>query len=302
VFFIPVITAYVLLELMVLNIPTNFSIIGDYLDKNQNEIEVAVFGSSQIKNAVNPEFLDKTSINLSSTMQHHNTDFKLLTQTRERLKSLKTVVLEVSYSHFELRHNSKYYWKSNVFLKYYGINLLERNSYPSDSLLFISHPGYYSKILLGNYLKNDTDINYNKFGFNKNRYKGKFKTLKYDSVAISNSFVRKINKRANKKLFDYNVSFFYNMLDYCEKENLNIVIISPPTLDNYNRLRNPIILNRRDSILSDIALKYDNIYFLNSEEDSQFTSRKFWNENHLNPDGAKIFTQKLNEVINNINH
>ncbi len=300
-FFTPIIIAYVVLELLVLNIPTNYSIIGDYLDKNQNEIEVAIFGSSQIKNAINPVFLDNASINLSSTMQHQNTDYKLLSQTRNKLKNLETVVFEVSYSHFEVGHNSKYYWKSNVFLKYYNVNLQNRNTYPTDSLLYLSHPGYFSRLLIGHYFTNNKDINFNKFGFDENKYKGKYLTLKYDSVAIANSYV-KINKRANRKLFDYNVAFFYDMLDYCENEGLNVVIISPPTHYNYNNLRNPLILNRRDSIFTDISKKYKNVYFLNSEEDKDFTAKKFWNENHLNPDGAKIFTLKLNEVINNIDN
>jgi len=299
VFFIPILIIYIMLELFIFKIPSNFSIIGNYLDKHQDEIEVAVFGSSQIKYSINPLFLDKTSINLSSTMQHHNTDFKLLEQSRKRLKKLNTVVLEVSYGHFEVRHNSKYYWKSNVFLKYYGVNLNDRKTYPTDYLLYISNPRYFSKQLFGHVFKNDQVSKYNAFGFYKNKYDGKFKTLNYDTIQFSKSYV-KINRRADKNIFKHNVSFFYNMLDYCENEGLNIVILSPPTFNNYNKLRNPIILKRRDSILTVISEKYKNIYFLNSEEDNEFTAKKFWDEKHLNPDGAKIFSLQLNELLNSI--
>ena len=298
-FFIPIIIVFILLEMMVVNIPTNFSIIGDHLENNQQTIEVASFGSSQVKNAINPVYIDKETINLASTMQHHNTDFKLLTQTRDRLSNLKVVVFEVSYSHFELGHNSKYYWKSNVFLKYYDVKLLDRVSFPSDSLLFISHPGYFSKLLVDTYIRKTSSIQYNKYGYNENRYKGKFKKLKYDTTAISNNFV-KINLRANTKIFNFNVAFFYKMLDYCQQENLQVIIISPPTHYNYNKLRNPFILKRRDRVLTEISEKYDNISFLIAEEDPEFTARKFWNENHLNPDGAKIFSKKLNKIINQL--
>lgn len=299
-FFTPVVLVYIIVEFLLLSIPTNFSIIGDYLDKNKDTIEVAVFGSSQVKNAVNPEFIDKPTINFSSTMQHHNIDFQLLKQTRKRLKNLQTVVFEISFSHFEIGHNSKYYWKSNVFLKYYDVNILNRIPYPSDRLLFVSHPGYFSKLLLSNYIQPKEAIVYNKYGFNKNRYLGKFKTLQYDTLKINNSFIKKIKNRANKKIFDHNVTFFYKMLDYCKEEGLNIIIMSPPTYTNYNKIRNPIILKRRDSILKVLANKYQNIYFLNSENDPDFTATMFWNENHLNSDGAEIFSKKLSEIINKI--
>ncbi len=298
-FFTPIIIIYIIIELFIFKIPSNFSIIGNYLDRHQDEIEVAVFGSSQIKYSINPAFLDKKSINLSSTMQHHNTDFKLLEQSRKRFKKLSTVVLEVSYGHFEVRHNSKYYWKSNVFLKYYGVNLLNRNPYPTDYLLYISNPSYFSKQIFEHIFKNDKDIKYNEFGFLKNKYDGKFKTLNFDTIAFSKSYV-KINRRANKNIFEHNVSFFYNMLEYCENEGLNIVILSPPTFNNYNNLRNPFILKRRDSILTVISKKHKNIFFLNSEEDTKFTVKEFWDEKHLNPDGAKIFSLQLNELLNSI--
>ena len=110
----------------------------------------------------------------------------------------------------------------------------------------------------------------------------------------------KINRRADIDIFKYNVSFFLNMLDYCENEGLSVVIISPPTFNNYNNLRNPIILKRRDSILKVISEKYKNIYFLNSEEDDKFTAKKFRDEKHLNPDGAKIFSLQLNELLNSL--
>jgi len=198
-----------------------------------------------------------------------------------------------------VNHNSKYYWKNNVFLKYYGVNLKDRSSYPTDHLLYVSNPAYFSRLLYANYFKNDGSYKYNEFGFYKNKYEGKFKTLNYDTILFSKSYV-KINRRADKNIFKHNVSFFYNMLDYCENEGLNIIIISPPTFNNYNNLRNPIILKRRDSILNIISEKYKNIYFLNSEEDEEFTAKMFWDEKHLNPDGAKIFTLQLNELINSI--
>ena len=53
-FFIPVIIAYFILELLVLNIPINYKVFGTYLDTHSQEIEVMALGSSQMKCGFNP--------------------------------------------------------------------------------------------------------------------------------------------------------------------------------------------------------------------------------------------------------
>lgn len=299
IFFLPVILIYTALEISVRQIPNYYSVIGNYMVENAKDIEVATFGSSEIKNSVNPEYLDKKTINLSSTAQHHIIDFTVLKQTRDRFPNLKTVAFEVSYGHFDTPHNSKYYWKNNVFLEYYNVNTFQRQTYWKDHLIFLSYPALFTDLLI-NYVRNSSKIRYNQWGFEIHHYQGKFKKFNYNLPRILKSHV-KINRRADLNVFKHNVAYFYDMMDYCKKENFNVVIMSPPTFSNYNELRNPDILRRRDSILNVITKKYKNVYFINEEKDTLlFKAKDFRNENHLNPDGAKKFTLKLNEVLNEI--
>ncbi|PVW12327.1 hypothetical protein DDV96_15085 [Marixanthomonas spongiae] len=296
VFFIPVILAYAVVEIAVANIPNKFSIKQNYMETHAPEIETLVFGSSQIEKGINPAFLKAPAINLSSAGQHHNTDFEILKGVVDRFPNLKTVVFEVSYGHFELRHNSKYFWKHNIFLKYYHVNTFDRPTTPKDSLLFLAHPGKFSEILLTHYVKDTVPDVYNKFGFDLNHYEGKFKKLSYDSTSIVKKPV-KIYKREDPKIFEHNSLYFYDMVEFCLNRGLNVVILSPPTFPNYNALRNGEILKRRDSILQDIVRKYDHVYFLNTESDSDFKVEDFRNENHLNPKGAEKLTKKLNTFL-----
>ena len=271
--------------------------IGEYIEQEADDIEVVVFGSSQIKNSVNPEFLNRNTLNMSSSAQHHNTDFSLLKGLVDRLPKLKTVVFEVSYGHFEIPHNSKYYWKHSVFLKYYDINTFGRPTGPTDKLLFLSHPGYFSNQFVDYYLRDSLPYQYNKWGFDKNFYEGKFQKLNYDIEAIEKSTV-KMNRRENVSTLKYNVEYFEQMLDFCKERGIDVVIISPPTFKNYNAKRDKDILRRRDSVLAVFKQKYKDLKLLNSETDPFFKVRDFRNENHLNPHGAKKFSLQLNEVLN----
>ncbi|MCT8341231.1 hypothetical protein MG296_14285 [Flavobacteriaceae bacterium TK19130] len=266
------------------------------MEEEGEDIEIAVFGSSQVQHAVNPEYLSPNTINLSSAGQHHNTDFTLLEGLIDRFPNLKGIVFEASYGHFEIPHNSKYYWKHSVFLHYYGVNTFHRKTYPQDRLLFISHPGKFSEALTNHFLRDSLPDVYNKFGFDKNQYHGRYRKLQYDTLAVKKAAV-KINTRPDTQVLAYNASYFEDMIAYCTAQGLEIFIISPPTYKTYTAARNPDILERRDSVLHALKEKYESIHFLNTEKDSDFRLLHFRNENHLNPDGAEVFSKKLDSLF-----
>ena len=295
-FFIPVVIIATVLELMVAKIPSTYSLVGEQLEEEAENIEVAVFGSSQIKNSINPEFLTKNTLNISSSAQHHNTDYKLLQGVVDRLPNLKTVVFELSYGHLEVPHNSKYYWKRPVFLKYYGINTFDRATTPADSLLYMSHPGFFTTQLFDQYLRDSLPA-FNRFGFDTGNYKGRFKRLGFDVDSIMRDPLN-ISRRESLKILEYNTSYFKEMLDFCYDRGLSVVIISPPTFANYSEKRDLNTLQRRDSVLAELKVNYPGLRVLIAETDKRYLVTDFRNGNHLNPDGAEKFTKQLDSLLN----
>jgi hypothetical protein len=297
VFFIPVIAIYVIVEVLVLQLPFNYIAVSKYLASEGKNINILATGSSQMKCAVNPKFLDEPAINFGSTSQHHNTDYNIIMQTKDRLENLKVVVLELSYSHLELPHNSKFFWKNNVYLKYYDVNNFERKTYFKDKLIFLSRPDIYSKALINHYIKHKDSAEFNRFGFGENQFAGIFEESNYkeDKIPTESS---ELNTSESPYLFEKNTEFLYKILDYLAKEKLNVVITTLPMHRYYLRDRNPNILRRRDSILELVLKNYDNVRAFRKEEDSiNFQTSDFINHNHLNPRGAEKFTTELNAFI-----
>lgn len=296
-FFIPVIVVYVILEMLVLQIPFNYNKISDYLDSEAKNIRILTIGSSQMRSAVNPKFFDKPAINFGSTQQHHNTDYDIITQTRDRLQKLEYVVLELSYSHLELPHNSNFFWKNSIFLKYYDVNAFDRRTYFKDKLIFMSKPDMYSKALIDHFIRKNDTKRINKYGFDENYFEGIFKKSNYVDSLIPIP-LKVINTNENSFLFKNNTNFFLKMLDYLRSENLKVVVVTFPMHHYYLKDRNPNILKRRDSILDMISEKYSNVRIFSKEEDTTtFTNKDHYNWNHLNSDGAKKFTKALNTFI-----
>ena len=116
-FFVPVIAGYLVMEYLSRDLPSVFKANAEYIERENDNFETLVLGSSQIQSAINPEWLDSPTLNVASGDQHHDTDYKLLKFFQKNIPQLKTVVLEVSYSHFELPHNGRDFWKNALYLK-----------------------------------------------------------------------------------------------------------------------------------------------------------------------------------------
>ena len=300
-FFIPVILGYAVIEYLTLNLPSGYEKNKELLDRKAVDIEVLVLGSSQMNNAVNAELLNQSTINLASGDQHHNTDFKLLKALLPKLPSLKTVVLEVSYSHFELPHNSKDFWKNPVYLKYYGVNCFERNTYFKDRLIYLSLPPFYSEKIYDHYIGKKYPAGFNAFGFDTLNYSGRFMNLGYNKIEIAKTRF-KINLDPNLKIFKNNTALFYEFLDFLKAKDLNVIVCTAPMYKSYLPKRNAGILHRRDSILEIVSERYSNVQLLLKEADTlDFSVKDYWNQSHLNPDGATKFTKLLQHQLDSLN-
>ncbi|MFK5983574.1 MAG: hypothetical protein QM499_11715 [Flavobacteriaceae bacterium] len=299
-FFIPVVIIIIIIEMLVLEMPANYKNNSDYYSKNKDKIELMAFGTSQMAGAINPDFIDVPSICLASSSQHHKLDFTILKQLLPETKNLKYVILELSTSHFELPHNSKNFWKNSVYLKYYNVNAFERQTYFKDELIFISNPEIYSEKLIDYYIYNKSISSMNIYGFNTNKAEGIFNKYHYNEKEISKLKIN-TNQIENPKTFEHNVAFFYSMLDYLKEKDIQPIICTLPLYKTHSILLNPNIVKRRDSIISEIKHIYPEVIFIEAENDTtSFKITDFRNSNHLNPDGAKIFTKKLNKIINDL--
>ena len=299
-FFLPVVAGYLAMEYLSLGLPSAIKANQEYIKRVNDNFETLILGSSQIQSAVNPEWLDSPTLNLASGDQHHDTDLKLLKGFEPKLTDLKTVVIEVSYSHFELPHNGKDFWKNALYLKYYNVNCFERNTYFKDRLVYLSNPRFFSEKINEQYIKKNTIMKFNDHGFNTENYEGQFKVLGHDEEKIAKMPRFKINTEPNLEIFATNTRLFYEMLDYLSEKELVVILAKLPMYKTYHAKKNPAILRRRDRVIADVLQKYHNVKLLDLETDTVlFKVNDYWNQSHLNPNGAKKFTAWLNAILKN---
>lgn len=301
-FFGPLIIICVILEILTLKLPSNFRTIATYLDENADKIEVLILGSSKLQTAVNPAWIDRPAINMASSSQHLNEDFAMMKGTIDRMPKLDYVVFELSDLHLELPLHTTKYWKNNIYLKYYKVNAFDRPTYFGDRLIFLSNASYFFYKLEDFYIRKNEVTELNEFGFDTNRYPGAFKNLDYDETKIEDSKFLTISWES-KDVFKENTALVFKMLDYLKSKNKKVIICSVPNYKAYLPRANQKAIRRRDSILKVADKRYSNVTIFNKEADTlSYTPRDFTNANHLNPDGAKIFTEQLNHLLDSLDH
>lgn len=294
-FFIPVIIAYAIIENTTRNLPLTPKIKSDFYKKYQDDIEALVLGASQNRDAINPEFLSQKALNIAFPDQDYYVSSKLLEQLAPTLPSLKTVIIPISYGHFETAPNQKETWKNSMYRHYFGTTISDKFTYFKNNLLYISYPEYYTG-KINEHRKGISNVDCNEYGYNRNVEKSLFYKFAYDSLSITQQSVYIAPNKPHPEFIPENVEKLKAMLDFCVQQNYTIILVETPTTKRFKELRIPEIMRRRDSILSIITTDYK-IQYIEADIRDSYYIKDYRDNNHLNPQGAEKFTKRLNTFL-----
>lgn len=276
-------------------IQTTFAKKKNYIEKNLGTIETLILGSSHSQNGINPEFLKTKSCNLAFGGQPIAIDYFLLDKYMDKMKNLKTVLLEVSPHRFynELNPNE---WNGHVYSNLYDINYkVEKLSFKNYSFA-LADVRYFSTIFVDYLNPKLPKPKLNKFGFMINDFQDRFSKLKYDSLKIQNSF-KMNNKFNNPENFETNTVFLNKIIEKCQQNSVKIILIGTPLYSTYNTKIPLKIKKQHLDLISKIIHKFG-IQYYDFSNSKRFNLEDFKNDNHLNPNGAKKFTIIIDSILN----
>lgn len=268
-----------------------------YIEKNQKSIEVLVLGSSQTWRAINPEYMNVQCAPLAHGGSAFNIDYLLFKEFIDKLPKLKVVVLETSYHTFD-DYRDEDWSKNHLLWIFYGINNYGKHIPKSDYFLFTANPKAYLKRIWAS-SKFPEFGQFNKYGYITSSLKT-IETGHYDSL-----FLKSRHSYENLNNYKKNEVLLEEIINTCEEKKLDVVFFSPPKYYTYNENNNINKLKRRDSLLNSYQSR-EFIHYWNYEREYEKDTKVFYNEDHLNFNGAKKITieidKKLNQLINARTH
>lgn len=292
-FLIPIILIVVGIESMVRTIPNSYQLKSDYLFTNSNEIETLILGSSHTFYGVNPQHINSNSFNASNLSQSPDIDYAILKAHENLFSNLKYVVIRLSYDTlFEQIKNSPEDWRLKDYKIYMNLDLDYKLEHNSE---VISMGLKQSLNVMGNYYLFDMNlINSDKLGFGKDLNVNKIIDLdKEGSVTAKRHTVK------NWDLLDANIKVFNNLNEWCRKNGVQVLLVTPPAYKSYRRNIDEDQLNKMIEVGKELDSKFNNCTYYNLMENKDFTAKDFYDPDHLNAKGAKKFSLIINSLIEN---
>lgn len=273
-------------------IPNDYSYKSQWLNKNSSSVVIWTFGSSHGYFGIDPQYFGKKSFNSAHVAQSLKFDFLIFKKYIEEMKSLKTVILPVSY--FSMRTSMKNEiekWRIPNYHIYYGyknVNFANRFKMNNEK----SPVNRAVKSLLG--IENEricSDLGWGASHISANRL------ADWEKSGLKSSKVHTKSNVSND-IYLQNEKYVIEICRECEEKGINVILLTTPTHESYYRFLDTVQLKETVTFCRETECEFANVRYVNLLKDNRFTDDDFFDSDHVNERGAKKLTLILNDTIN----
>ncbi len=263
-----------------------------YIEQQLDSIETLVLGSSESFNGIDPTYFSSKTFNLANVSQTLFYDKALTLKYMAKMPKLKNVIINISYfSFFYQLHDIKEKWRDDYYKLYFDINLSKDKNFTIHKYSYLSV--YQLKHSIGLAFNNFKDSN--AVNILPNGYQPRIQQeLINDSTGLARVTIHhnEIFKKRRKEI-EINVEDFIVQI---KRKNINIVFITTPVYTTYSKFCYPKIIEQNSNFINQLTSKYQCKYY-NYFTDTSFKKIDFFDNDHLNNNGAKKLSIKLNEEL-----
>jgi len=289
---VPILITSASAELLLREIPNDYSYKRDFLNKNSSNIETLFLGSSHTYYGVNPEFIKGNSFNASHISQSIDYDYEILKKYEKNWDNLKYIAIPIDYfTLFSTLSSGIEYWRVKNYEIYYDINISFRLQ---DKFEILSmKPMINLQRIHSFYLKSKTSITCSKSGYGIEKWKN-------SSLSKAGLAAAKRHTNQDKINLNSNINALQSIISFSQHRNIKIIFYTSPAYYTYVSNLDKEQLQGTFKIINNLTDKNTNCTYYNFLEDNSFDSTDFRDADHLNELGANKFTLKLDSIINRI--
>ena len=292
---LPLLVAACLLEVLIRNIPNDYSLKKNYFDKNAAHIETLILGSSHSFYGLDPTFFSSKTFNGSHISQSLKYDLEILKKYEDNLKNLTAIVLPISYfSLSEKLENGIESWRVKNYNIYHKIPTSNAYTDCSEVLSVKLSKNLYRLFLF--YINKYSPITCSHLGWGFN-YKSE---NALDLIESGKKAAQRHRAYQYQNTFDENVAVLNNLLEWSSERNVSLILFTPPAYESYRKHLDKKQLNATVEIAQEKALAFENCSYLNLLDDSRFKANDYYDADHLSEIGAKKLSLLIDKQIPNL--
>jgi hypothetical protein len=293
-FLLPVLLIGFLSELALRKIPNDYSYKKDYLDKKSGSIKLLFLGNSHSYYDLDPQYFSVPAFSAAYISQSLYFDYRILRKYDGRWDRLETIVITATYAGlFNNLESSVEAWRTKNYIIYYGF--LSSNKV-KDYFEIFSNNYEFNKLRFNSYyLDNVSPITCSELGWGT-EYKSKIMNDLYQAGATA---AERHSSAADEAHFNKNKNILNDIIKFAADRNIKVVLLTTPAYHTYTDNINKHQMQQTLSILEEVDSISENVIYVNSLNDKDFTENDFYDGDHLNEIGAKKLSLKLDRIINN---
>jgi len=291
-FAIPVIFAGVAFEILLRNIPNDYSYKSHFLDKNARNIEVLFLGNSHVYYGIDPKFIQAKNFNASNISQPLDYDLKILEKYQNNWDHLKYVVVPVDYfSLFTKLESGIEAWRVKNYDIYFG---MYSDYDPAHYFEIVANQTKYNLERLRKfYFYGQSDLKIDSLGWGTGNHSQNSMNL-LESGMVS---AKRHRKASEERFLKEQISVLHKMADFCKKRNIKLILFSSPAYKTYVKNLDINQINRNKQILNAFSASDKTVQYYDLLTDSRFDSVDFFDADHLNEIGSKKLSLIFDSII-----
>jgi hypothetical protein len=266
-------------------------------ERQLSRTQVLILGSSHEFAGILPKELGLPAFDLAGQSQSLYYDTALIYKYLPRLKSLKLVILPVSYFslQYELDEGPEA-WRAYQYDYFYSIphrNWHKTISARNFSAYFLCSESFRARVTFG--LATNATVHFDEWGGLTNRPDGNLLPAKADTNVLCNAAVGTI-QRHEAMMKPENMKPILARLDRLiqdlRRRHIHVLLITSPVTRFYGALMQPATYRQMQRAIHQLTQKY-HVPYRNYTFDSRFNDSDFADADHLNFRGAHKFSRIL---------
>lgn len=294
---LPILVVAIIMEILLRNIPNDYLLKKEYLDKNAPLIETLILGNSHSYYGLDPLYFTSNTFNASHISQSLNFDYEILKKYKDKLNKLETIILPVSYFTLigKLEASSES-WRVKNYIIYYGLN--SSKSLTDYSEILSNRFNLNIARLINYYLQGRSTITCTQLGWGTSYNSREAKNLIETGETASMRHTRyDFDSEEYLEIFNDNVTILHAIIQWCNENNVKILLLTLPAFETYIHHLNLHQLNTTIKLTNEICSEYDNCTYENMLSDTNFVAIDFYDADHLSEIGAEKLSKRINNVI-----